>query len=73
MHRIDLVPNYRDEYDVVRGNRTDLVVDEVNHMLKKGWKCQGGIVHAGGEYCQAMIRQVKDGVHEEVHFNASSY
>lgn len=53
------------EYTVVVTTSIEDLETEVNDLLSKGWKPQGGLSSmnygaTGFEYCQAMIREVED-------------
>jgi len=50
-----------DKYIVLDNGRQDILVEEVNKYLAKGWRCQGGIAVADWDnndwYYQAMIKE----------------
>jgi len=50
-----------DKYIVLDSGRQDILVEEVDKYLVKGWRCQGGIAVAVWDnndwYYQAMIKE----------------
>jgi len=54
------------EYTVITAASANDLELSVNERLKDGWECQGGIsiamlAESGREFCQAMVKDVKDG------------
>ena len=55
------------EYMVVVATSVEDLEGEVNELLGKGWKLHGGVSSmnygaTGFEYCQAMIKEVDEGI-----------
>tara|TARA_X000000368_G_C22669514_1_gene553318 strand:+ start:435 stop:578 length:144 start_codon:yes stop_codon:yes gene_type:complete len=46
------------KYKVVEGRDEEMLIfiNKVNALLKKGWKCQGGITNSNGWCQQALIK-----------------
>ena len=50
-----------DGYKIVEGSDRDIMVfaNAINALLKKGWKCQGGVSYNSDAIMQALIKPKK--------------